>query len=56
MNRVLLNWHEKGLHSLQQVTSEHKKQPQPEVSGFTPGAGEIAAVSNLQKFRDSLKE
>ena len=56
MNRIMLNWHEKGLHTLQQVTSEHKKQPQPEVSGFTPGAGEIAAVSNLQKFRESLKE
>lgn len=56
MNKILLNWHEKNLHTVQQVNTEHKKQPLPEPAGFTPGAGEMAAVSNLQKFRDSLKE
>lgn len=56
MNKILLNWHEKNLHTLQQVNSENSKQPPPETTGFTPGAGEKAAVTNLQKFRDSLKE
>ncbi|MBQ8852567.1 MAG: DnaD domain protein, partial [Oscillibacter sp.] len=27
MNKVLLNWHEKNLHTVQQVNSENKKQP-----------------------------
>lgn len=56
MNKILLNWHEKGLHTVQQVSTEHKQQSMPEPGKFTPGAGEMAAVSNLQKFRDSLKE
>jgi DnaD/phage-associated family protein len=56
MNKILLNWHEKNLHTGQQVAQEGKKQPTPEVKSFTPGEGERAAVSNLQKFRDSLKE
>lgn len=56
MNKILLNWHEKNLHTVQQVNGEQKKQPLPENPGFTPGAGEKLAVSNLQKFRDSLKE
>ena len=58
MNKILLNWHEKNLHSPQEVSEEKRRQlEQPaDSSGFTPGAGERAAVSNLQKFRDSLKE
>lgn len=60
MNKILLNWHEKNLHSGRQVSAEDR-QPrtqlvQPSNSGFTPGAGEKAAVSNLQRFRESLKE
>lgn len=56
MNKILLNWHEKNLHTVQQVNSENKTQPIPAETNFTPGAGERAAVSSLQKFRDSLKE
>ncbi len=56
MNKILLNWHEKNLHTVQQVSTEHKKQPLPESSGFVPGESERAAVTNLQRFRDSLKE
>lgn len=56
MNRILLNWHEKNIHTVQQVNSENKKQQLPETTAFTPGAGEKIAVTNLQRFRDSLKE
>ncbi len=59
MNKILLNWHEKNLHSGRQVSAEERK-PQAQAAqspgGFTPGAGEKAAVSNLQRFRESLKE
>ena len=56
MNKILLNWHEKNLHTLQQVSTENKKQPVTAETNFVPGAGEKAAVTSLQKFRDSLKE
>lgn len=56
MNKILLNWHEKNLHTLQQVNQENKKQPVVAESNFVPGANERAAVSSLQRFRDSLKE
>lgn len=56
MNKILLNWHEKNLHTLQQVNQENKKQPAGAESNFVPGANERAAVSSLQRFRDSLKE
>lgn len=56
MNKVLLNWHEKNLHTVQQVNTENKKQQIPAGAGFVPGESERAAVSSLQKFRDSLKE
>ena len=57
MNKILLNWHEKNLHSGRQVSAEERKpQASQSTGGFTPGAGEKAAVSNLQRFRESLKE
>lgn len=56
MNKILLNWHEKNLHTPQQVNQENKKQPAGAESNFVPGANERAAVSSLQRFRDSLKE
>lgn len=56
MNKILLNWHEKNLHTPQQVNQENKKQPSGAESNFVPGANERAAVSSLQRFRDSLKE
>lgn len=56
MNKVLLNWHEKNLHTVQQVNSENKKQPVQAETNFVPGESERAAVSSLQRFRDSLKE
>lgn len=60
MNKILLNWHEKNIHSGRQISTEERKKPQVQAAqsagGFTPGAGEKAAVSNLQRFRESLKE
>lgn len=55
MDRILLNWHEKNLHTGAQVAGE-EKAPAPAGGGFTPGSGERAAVSSLQKSRKSLKE
>ncbi len=54
MDKILRNWHEKNLHTGKQVSSERK--PAPASGNFTPGTGERASVSNLQKFRESLKE
>lgn len=54
MNKILLNWHEKNLHSLSQV-SEEKQKPQAPAS-FAPGETERNAVMDLKRFRDSLKE
>lgn len=56
LNKILMNWHEKNLHTLQEVRTENRKPAQPEVKSFQPGGEERAAVNNLQKFRDSLKE
>ena len=63
MNKILLNWHEKNLHSGREVMSEAKPAASAQQSGgrkpsgtFTPGAEEVAAVSRLQRFRESLKE
>lgn len=56
MNKILLNWHEKNLHTPQQVNQENKKQPSAAGTNFVPGDKERAAVSSLQRFRDSLKE
>ena len=63
MNKILLNWHEKNIHTGREVASEAKPAAAPSQSGsrkptgtFTPGAEEVAAVSRLQRFRDSLKE
>lgn len=56
MNKILLSWHEKNLHTVQQVNGENRKPQAPETTTFTPGENERAAVSRLQKFRDSLKE
>lgn len=56
INKILLNWHEKNLHTVQQVNTENKQPSVPTQTGFVPGDKERAAVSNLQKFRDSLKE
>lgn len=56
MNKILLNWHEKNLHTVQQVSTENKKQPPVAESNFVPGDSERAAIRNLQRLRDSLKE
>ena len=59
LNKILLNWHEKGLHTLLEIEGENKKtgsRAGTAAAGavFVPGEGERAAVENLQKFRDSL--
>ncbi len=55
MNKILLNWHEKNMHSVQELHRADPKAPQP-ASGYVPGENERASIASLQKFRDSLKE
>lgn len=57
LNRILLSWHEKGLHTPGEVqAADRKPSPQPAASGYTLGESELSAIANLQKLRDSLKE
>lgn len=58
MNKILLNWHEKGLHTLSQVQAGDQRSPaaQPSGGGYTLGESELSAISRLQQLRDSLKE
>lgn len=56
LNKILLNWHEKNLHTMAQVQGESKPQAPAANSGYTLGESELSAIANLQKLRDSLKE
>lgn len=59
MDKILLNWHEKNLHTREEVTGETKRRGADTGANaqvFQPGAQERAAVSNLQSYLDSLKE
>ena len=58
MNKILLNWHEKNLHTGRQVSAEAKSvQPQNASAVSADSAAEDkASVSNLQRFLKSLKE
>ena len=59
MNGILLKWHEKGLHRVQEIQAAEGKtarQPVAATAGYTPGQSELTAIANLQKLRDSLKE
>lgn len=56
LNKILLNWHGKNLHTVAEVQGgEDKQKPQVQQT-FTPGEEERAAIARLKKFRDSLKE
>ncbi len=57
LNKILLNWHEKNLHTASQVQGESKAPaPAANTSGYTLGESELSAIANLQKLRDSFKE
>lgn len=56
MNKILLNWHEKNLHTPGQIQGEEKPQAPAASDGYTLGQSELTAIRNLQKLRDSLKE
>lgn len=57
MNKILLNWHEKGLHTLAQVQAGDQRSSgaQPE-GGYTLGQSELNAIAKLRQLRDALKE
>lgn len=56
LNKILLNWHEKNLHTPSQIQGEEKPQAPAASGGYTLGQSELTAIRNLQKLRDSLKE
>lgn len=60
MNKILLRWHEKNLHTPAEVQSGDGKtgaqSPRSGTGGFVPGDSERASIASLQRFRDSLKE
>lgn len=63
LNKILLNWHEKGLHTPEQIRSGDAPRPDTASAsggytsgGYTFGESDLTAIANLQKFRDSLKE
>ena len=55
MNKVLLNWHEKGLHTPGEIQGEDQKK-QPEAGGFVPGESELKSVAELARRRNAAKE
>lgn len=56
LNKILLNWHGKNLHTLSEIQGgEDKAKPQVQQT-FTPGDQERAAIERLRKLRESVKE
>ena len=56
LNKILLNYHAKGLHTLEEVKKgDEKKAPQVQQT-FTPGDEERAAIARLRKLREQTKE
>lgn len=56
LNKILLNWHGKNLHTLSEVQNgEDKGKPQVQQT-FTPGDEERAAIARLKKLRETVKE
>lgn len=49
MHKILLSWHEQGLHSAQQVRNERKPGAVPKGASGELGAAELAAIQNLMK-------
>ena len=63
LNKILLNWHEKNLHTPEQIQSGDapsfgagRSGEGYTAGGYTFGESDLDAIANLQKFRDSLKE
>ncbi len=61
MNKILLSWHEKGLHTAAQVTSEGKTQSEPRKEGYTSDGytfseADLQAIADMQRLRNSKKE
>ena len=52
MNGILQNWHEKGLHRVEQVQNADKKAPASQQdSTFTPGESEMQAIAAMKRNR-----
>ena len=55
MNGIMQNWHEKGLHRLEQINSERKPNASQE-HGFTPGESELQAIAAMKRRHAAKKE
>lgn len=59
LNKILLNWHEKGLHTLaavQEGDQPRGQQPSAGTGEYTLGQSELSAIARLQELRDAMKE
>lgn len=56
MDKILVSWHEKGLHTAKEVSGETKTAPAPADQGFTPGKKEVEAIGRLKKIRNRKEE
>lgn len=56
MDKILLSWHEKNLHTVKEVSGEARPAPVPADQSFTPGTKEVEAIGRLRKIRDRLEE
>ena len=56
LNKILLNWHGKNLHTVSEIQSGENKQTPQVQQTFTPGEEERAAIARLKKLRETVKE
>ena len=57
MNGILLKWHEKGLHRLEQIQSaDQKTAAGRNDTPFTPGESEMQAIAAMKRKREAKKE
>ena len=57
MNGILLKWHEKGLHRMEQIQSADRKTAVGRTdTAFTPGESEMQAIAAMKRKREAMKE
>ena len=57
LNGILLKWHEKGLHRMEQIQSADRKTAVGRTdTAFTPGESEMQAIAAMKRKREAKKE
>ena len=49
MNKILVSWHNAGLHTLAQISAGDRKKPTPRGATGQPGQAELDAIAKLLK-------